>query len=47
MYKYSQQCEKDAIQYKKNHPEYPLHKAAEKLGVSLNTVEKRKEIING
>ena len=36
-----------AVQYRKDHPELPLRKAAENLGVSLNTVEKRKEIING
>ena len=45
--KYSQQFKEDAVQYRKDHPELPLRKAAENLGVSLNTVEKRKEIING
>lgn len=43
----SQQFKEDAVQYRKDHPELPLRKAAENLGVSLNTVEKRKEIING
>ena len=45
--KYSLQFKEDAVQYRKDHPELPLRKAAENLGVSLNTVEKRKEIING
>ena len=37
----------EKIEFENYHPELPLRKAAENLGVSLNTVEKRKEIING
>jgi hypothetical protein len=37
----------DKSEFENYHPELPLRKAAENLGVSLNTVEKRKEIING
>ena len=35
--KYSQQFKEDAVQYRKDHPELPLRKAAENLGVSEST----------
>ena len=39
--KYSQQFKEDAVQYRKNHPELPLRKAAENLGISESAIKNR------
>lgn len=37
--KYSQQFKEDAVQYRLDHPELPLRKAAENLGVSESALK--------
>ena len=37
--KYSQQFKEDAVQYRLDHPEMPLRKAAENLGVSESALK--------
>lgn len=37
--KYSQQFKEDAVQYRKDHPELPLRKAAENLGISESALK--------
>ena len=39
--KYSQQFKEDAVQYRKDHPELPLRKAAENLGISESAIKNR------
>ncbi|MCZ0658384.1 transposase, partial [Mediterraneibacter gnavus] len=37
--KYSQQFKEDAVQYRLDHPELPLRKASENLGVSESALK--------
>ena len=37
--KYSQQFKEDAVQYRLDHPELPLRKAAENLGISESALK--------
>ena len=39
--KYSQQFKEDAVQYRLDHPELPLRKASENLGVSESALKNR------
>ena len=38
--KYSQQFKEDAVQYRLDHPELPLRKGAENLGISESALKK-------
>ena len=45
--KYPQKFKEDAMQYRLDHPELPLRKAAENLGVSESASEKLDESSKG